>query len=95
MIYPHDPQPGYQWWTRPCYFSASYAWNFDYEEVSSTFSWSCSFCDYSSDNENTYGEIGWECPQCGAVFVGDDDFGTWQAKEMPDEWCEGREELWC
>jgi hypothetical protein len=80
--FPHEPKEGYKWWSRPCYFQSSYP--------PDTFSWTCAFCSHTEDTRDNYGKVGYECPNCGAVFLAN----GWQAKEMPEEWVKGRVESW-
>lgn len=90
FVYPHAPSDGLVWWRRPCYFSTSgYLGTEAYR-----FRWTCAFCRRDEDGCGHYGKVGYRCPKCGAVFIGDDSFGTWMAMEVDREWAEGREEIW-
>jgi len=47
--------------------------------------WRCPFChriEYTLDN---YSKAEYECPECGAICIGEDQIGTWMAKEIPEE----------
>ena len=79
------PQPNFTWWERPCYFISGFG---------SGFHWKCAFCHFLGYSDD-YGEAWRGCPKCGAVFIGDDSFGAWMAKQVTDEWATGRREVWC
>jgi hypothetical protein len=101
FVYPSDPKEGFVWWKRPSYFSAGVGWDADEGPPDpgedwdwDFFEWGCAFCDHREGTRDNYGEVGYVCPDCGAIFIGDDSFGTWMAKEMPEQWAEGRIESW-
>ena len=98
FVYPHPPGEGLIWRRRPCYFSSFASWDAESGPGSYTehsFSWACAFCEHRESTDDNYGVVSYACPECGAVFIGDDDFGTWMAKEMPEEWAKGRRESYC
>jgi len=91
--FPHveDAPQGQIWWFRPCYFRAMSG------SGASHFSWSCPFCSHTEDNSSNYGKQGYICPECEAVFVGENWFGIWMAKLVSEEWTKTvkQAEIWC